>query len=135
MESMSVKSVASAALSIVNRFVREGSEYEINVSSSMMTQLINTVEAAAVEYVPEKPVRRNSHRPSAVEVGVKGEGDTKAAQAIVSAFHPAFKEVQKMLHQNVLPKLDALAAYQDAYAKFLLRIEQIGGAANLATLA
>jgi hypothetical protein len=33
-------------------------------------------------------------------------------------------QVQKVLHQNILPKLEALPEYQQAMASYLLRREQ-----------
>lgn len=38
-------------------------------------------------------------------------------QAVVVPFYPAFREVRKMLFQNVLPKLEASADYQEVLAQ------------------
>ena len=51
------------------------------------------------------------------------QAEQQQQQQVVSAFFPAFREVQRMLFQNVLPRLEASPDYQDAYAQYIVTRE------------
>ena len=94
----SVAEVVQRAVSLVDRFVRPGSEYEINVDSTMTNRLIKAVQAAvdlhglgsgSVEAASRSDVSDANRRPVVVQVRPTGLPPAEQQHQIISPISPS----------------------------------------------
>jgi len=155
---------------IVNNYIRPGSPFEINVSSSTIKRIMEALERLEIEYamcLPRAPSKKlsvmtkimngsgslgtvaspsrssitQSSRSSGTTTTLNPEVEAAIAAATAAAantqeegtanpckfssiFRESYHEVFKMLSQNIMPKLEASEAYQEAMASYVMRHEQ-----------